>query len=366
MSSKLQDAQDSGQYVEWLAKAAKKEEEKPSIRHKIVKELEALKKATPEERFDELNKVVRYYSKANKGFQETLIGLHELYLNEMLKSGGYDSDKFADRLLKFVRRYELQVIAPIAKQIHRQLQTEFCSSLILFLGRDFTSIYTYGMVGSPIGDASCKINPTTGDRFFMANISRDVRDAACSGKLEELKLLLKRVGLSKDRLVEKGLVITDAGKRGKIPAIVFKALVSDMDEYEAYKFLTHCHVRYMKSSNTKGTPLAGMAFKLGNNEKLSKKDIDTLLGETKDIPQGSNLEGIKEFKIDFAMNKIMSDIEKASSMAMVERRHKLFEWRPKVAMLATDIEMKKDVARLVSAPTNTPSEKNFAGARTLR
>jgi predicted house-cleaning noncanonical NTP pyrophosphatase (MazG superfamily) len=356
--SKLQDAQDSGQYVEWLAKAAKKEEKKPSLRNKIVKELNELKKLEPEERFDELNKVVHYYSKANKCFQETLIGLHKLCPDDLIKNGCYDSNLFADSLLEAVRRYELKIIAPIAKQIRRQLQTEFPNSNILFLGRDFTSVYltTCGGAESPTENASCN------QRFFMANISRDVRDAACSGKIGELALFLKRIGLSKDALVEKGLVITDAGKRGKIPAIVFKALTLDMSASEAYRFLTHCHVRYMRSSNTKGTPLAGMALKIAIDEKLSEKDIDKLLGETKDIPQGSNLEAIKEFKVDFSMNKIMSEIEKASSLVMVERRHKLFEWRPKVAMLATGISANCDSKKgakpqLLSLSPASPSER---------
>jgi len=330
--SSLQAAMADGLYPEWLREELRKETELPGqLQARIAEQLEAMKLQSPEQRMEEYNWIVRYYSRSNKGFEDTSLRLFE-HLGcpeSTISEGSYDSMEVARNLLEGIRLYDHDNIVPVLSQIRDYLLQNFKHTNILFLGRDFCSTYL------SIVEEQCLPR----EQLFLTNVSRYVRDVALGGKFEELRLVLERIGLTKDVLLDKGFLIADSCMQGKIPAVILKSLALPMTEEERYQFLTHSYIRYLKSSRHSGRTLAEKAYELGKNKKLSDQHLEELLGE--------KIEMIKEFPVTYPKG-----VEE-----FIPRRHKTFEWRPKVSLIAMGIEVDEFGPRLLVSEPKSPSER---------
>ena len=310
----IQFVQDIGQYPDWIAQLSIQDQLK--ITDCISNELKALQERTSFERLNQLDHVLYYYSDSRHWFQKTAIELHEKigYSRTELEEGRYDPNLLASRLIAGITEYDQKIIVPIIRQIENELINDFAQSNILFLGRDFTSVYTYASATRNLKD------------IYLSNVSRKIRDAATNGKFNELRLILEQIGLTKERLLDKGLVICDSSRMGKVPAVIFKAIAYNMNPRDAYSFLTNVHVRYMYSLCNKGMTIAEKARDLSMSNQLPQCQIEAA---TKTIDL------ISEFKI-----KLPEQVEK-----FIDQKHMLMEWRPKAACISQDIETKGNVLR---------------------
>lgn len=339
--SALQEAFANGTYPEWLEQEAKREEHASHICSDIAYELECMKSLTPEQRLEDYNWIVRYYSRSKTSFEGTSLNLHEATncTEDDIREGNYSSIDVALRLMRKLREYDATTIVPIITQVREYITTHFANHNILFLGRDFCSTYLY-IVNEGILDRS---------NLFLCNVSRYVRDVAKGGQTTELRMVLERIGLTKEALLRKGLLIADSCMQGKIPAIILKSLALGMNPVEQYQFLTNCHVRYLKSSRTKGISVADQAKILGAKHREHDPDDETKYLDAIDIEEllSDKLDKIEEFPIDYP----------AHVAEYIPRRHKLFEWRPKVSKISMGIEVDELGPRLIAHPPVTPSEK---------
>lgn len=332
----LQESFANGTYPEWIDREVAREEVSPHIEDDITAVFKAMKTLTPEQRMEDYNWIVRYYSRSNKGFEETSLKLYDHIgcSEDDIRSGTYKSRSVAKALLARLRDYDAQCIVPVVKQVRDDLVKNFTESNVLFLGRDFCSAYLYIIKGLTAG------GPLKRENLFLSNISRYVRDVALGGQTTELRLVLERLGLTKDVLLQKGLLVADSCMQGKIPAIIFKSLALNMNPEERYSFLTRCEIRYLKSSRTEGLTLAEKTAKVGDaTKKLTDEDLDTILAH--------RIQRITEFNITYP------DLVKE----YLPRRHKIFEWRPKLALISMGIIVDAQGARLIADEPKTPSEK---------
>lgn len=330
----LQEAFAEGEYPAWIQEEAKKEKTSPHLVQEIAAQLDAMKGLDEKQRTEEANWILRYYSRSNKEFEPTSLMLHEKIgcTEDDLAKGTYDSQDVAFRLVVALKDYDRAVILPILRQISHFLQANFYNTNVLFLGRDFCSTYLYlyeeGLLPR--------------ENLFLANVSRYVRDAANGGKLEELRLVLERIGLDRETLLEKGLLIADSCMQGKIPAVILRALSTPMSEQDRFRFLSRAHIRYLKSSRHEGQSISEKVYSLAaahEYEMLNDEDLMTLLTK--------RIEMIKEFPVDYPQ-----EVEE-----YIPRRHKLFEWRPKTALISMGIDVDEELGpRLVMAEPQTPSE----------
>ena len=328
----LQKSFANGTYPEWIAKEIFREELSPHIQNDIAQELEAMKLLEPEQRLSDYNWIVRYWSRSKSSFEGTSLNLHEHTgcTEEDIRKGEYNSKDVAFRLMRGLKTYDEHTIVPIIGQVREYISKHFADHNVLFLGRDFCSAYLY-IVNERVLDRS---------NLFLCNVSRYVRDEAKGGRAIELRMVLERIGLTKEALLHKGLLVADSCMQGKIPAIILKSLALDMNPEERYQFLTNCHVRYLKSSRTKGLSIAEQAKQTGEPVGfLNDADIETLLSD--------KLDKIEEFTIDYPSHVA----------EYIPRRHKLFEWRPKVSKISMGIEVDALGPRLIANPPTTPSEK---------
>ena len=339
----IQFVQDTGKYPEWIAKFTDHDQLK--ITGLISEELQALRQRTSFDRLNELDHVLYYYSDSRHAFKKTAIGLHEKvgYSRYALEEGHYDPDLMASRMVSGIAEYDSTVVVPIIQQIQNELLSDFPRNNILFLGRDFTSIYTY---------ASGNLDRT--DNLFLSNISRKIRDAVSPvrpegavpgmgertpGKYDELRLMLAQIGLTKERLLDQGLVICDSSRMGKVPAVIFKAIAFGMTPAEAHAFLTNAHVRYIYSLCNKGMTISEKAMDMAMGDQLPRCQVEAV---TKSI------EMISEFKIEFP-----SQLEKF----ILGQKHMLMEWRPKAASISQDIESRDGVWRFSTKPREYAYER---------
>ena len=330
--STLQQAFADGTYPEWLERETKREQNEPHILKDIAKEFEEMKLLSSEQRLEEYNWIVRYYSRSNKNFETTSLKLYD-YTNcseEDIQSGTYDSTRIAESLLSRLKDYDATCVVPIVQQVREYLVRNFSNTNVLFLGRDFCSAYLY-IVNEGVLDRN---------NLFLSNISRYVRDVALGGSTTELRLVLERIGLTKSVLLQKGLLVADSCMQGKIPAIILKSLALGMEETERYRFLTRSNIRYLKSSRTNGLTIAEKTTQIGKGkEALSDEDLNLILAH--------RIERIEEFPVDYP--KLVEEF--------VPRRHKVFEWRPKLSLISMGIEVDELGPRLVANEPVTPSEK---------
>ena len=330
--STLQQAFADGTYPEWLEREAKREQNEPHILKDIAKEFEEMKLLSPEQRLEEYNWIVRYYSRSNKNFETTSLKLYD-YTNcseEDIQSGTYDSTRIAESLLARLKDYDATCVVPIVQQVREYLVRNFSNTNVLFLGRDFCSAYLY-IVNEGVLDRN---------NLFLSNISRYVRDVALGGSTTELRLVLERIGLTKSVLLQKGLLVADSCMQGKIPAIILKSLAMGMEETERYRFLTRSNIRYLKSSRTDGLTIAEKTTQIGKDkEALSDDDLSLILAH--------RIERIEEFPVNYP--QLVEEF--------VPRRHKVFEWRPKLSLISMGIEVDELGPRLVANEPVTPSEK---------
>lgn len=332
----LQEAFANGTYPEWIDGEVTREEVSPHIEDDITTALKAMKSLSPEQRMEDYNWIVRYYSRSNKGFEETSLKLYDHIgcSEDDIRSGTYRSRSVAKSMLARLQDYDATCIVPVVKQVRDDLVKNFAESNVLFLGRDFCSAYLYIIKGLTPG------GPLKRENLFLSNISRYVRDVALGGQTTELRLVLERLGLTKKVLLQKGLLVADSCMQGKIPAIIFKSLALHMSEEERYSFLKHCQIRYLKSSRREGLTISEKTMKVGAAAgKLTNEDLDTILAH--------RIERIEEFDITYPT--IVEEY--------LPRRHKIFEWRPKLSLISMGITVDAQGARLVADEPKTPSEK---------
>lgn len=323
----IQLVQDTGKYPDWIARFDSSDQQK--IIDCISNELKTLQRRTSFERLNQLDHVLYYYSDSRHWFEKTAIKLHETvgYSRDELEDGQYDPELLASRLAAGITEYDRTIVIPIIKQIETALINDFAQSNILFLGRDFTSAYTYVSTTRSLKD------------IYLSNISRKIRDATTGGKFTELRLILEQIGLTKERLLDKGLVICDSSRMGKVPAVIFKAIAYGMNPTDAYSFLTNAHVKYMYSLCNKGMTIAEKAADLAMGNQLPLCQIEAV---TK-----APIEMIREFNIT-----LPKPVEK-----FVDKKHMLMEWRPKAACISQDIETKDGVLRFSTRPREYSYER---------
>lgn len=321
----IQTSLDQGTYSEWISSCPTSYHE---ILSRITEQLDILKTwPSDRSRLDAFYNLIRYYSQANKNYQETSLRMHSaIEVSERrLRKGDYNSQELAERFLANVERYDREVTAPLCEQIGKELRREFPSSHTLFLGRDFTPVYLY--LTKKYGK-----NPL----HHMANVSRNVRDVAIAGRMHELKTFLRQLGLEKNSLIQNGLVITDAGKRGRIPAAILRALTLDMDETEIYTFLRHAHVRYMKSTKLDhGEEIHRKVKELSSHHRVSSKALDKLL-------PANGVHNVKEFRLNYPKQ----------TKKFVNQRNKILEWRPK----SVEVALNFGGTGLVTKGAETPAD----------
>ena len=328
--STLQQAFADGTYPEWLEREARREQNEPHILEDIAKEFEEMKLLSPEQRLEDYNWIVRYYSRSNKNFETTSLKLYDYTgcTEEDVQLGTYDSHCVAELLLARLKDYDATCVVPIIQQVREYLVRNFSNTNILFLGRDFCSTYLY-IANEGVLDR---------ENLFLSNISRYVRDVALGGSTTELRLVLERIGLTKSVLLQKGLLVADSCMQGKIPAIILKSLALGMEESERYKFLTRSGIRYLKSSRTNGLTIAEKTTGIGKTN-LNNEDLDFILAH--------RIERIEEFPVVYPV--LVEEF--------VPRRHKIFEWRPKLSLISMGIEVDEFGPRLIANEPVTPSEK---------
>ena len=337
--STLHEAFADGTYPEWLHGEAVHEQNEPHIAADIARELEEIRLLPSDQRLEEYNWIVRYYSRSNKSFEETSLRLYDYagYSDQDIQTGTYDSVRLANGLLARLKEYDATCVVPVIQQVRDYLVRNFSNTNILFLGRDFCSTYLYIVNPASGGTGSGGLDRKN---LFLSNVSRYVRDVALGGSTTELRLVLERIGLTKSVLLQKGLLVADSCMQGKIPAIILKSLALGMDESERYRFLTRCDVRYLKSSRIQGRTIAEKTIEIGKAKAaLTEEDLNTILAQ--------RIERIEEFPITYP----------ALVEEFVPRRHKIFEWRPKLSLIAMGIEVDELGPRLVANEPTTPSEK---------
>lgn len=317
----LRESQDLGAYPTWLA------EHGGDPRAELVHELEALRGGAwgRAERRAFFREILTYWSQANDEMQVTALRLDGAAVHsvDVLAEGKYESAPLANRLADRVQAYDRDVILPLAVQVEKELKKR--EESLLFIGRDFTPVYL-------VLHARGKIDR---ERLHLANVSRSVKDRALEGNMKGLRRLLERAGLERKKLAKRGLVCLDSSMKGKVPAAIFRALALGMDEKDAAKLLTRSHVLYVKSARTTGARIAEAAEERISDGRIAKEDVKSVTNE---------IERIDELKLT-----LPTEVK-----SYKDRRHKVFEWRPKALMMATDVTQE---GRLVSARPETPSER---------
>ena len=338
----LQKSFANGTYPEWIAKEIFREGLSPHLLTGIARELEAMKLLDPEQRMSDYNWIVRYWSRSKSSFEGTSLNLHEhIGCTEAdIRAGEYNSNDVALRLMRGLKNYDEATIVPIVTQVREYISTHFAQHNVLFLGRDFCSAYLY-IVNERVLDRS---------NLFLCNVSRYVRDEAKQGRATELRMVLERIGLTKETLLHKGLLIADSCMQGKIPAIILKSLALGMNPVERYQFLSNCHVRYLRSSRTKGLSIHEQVKVTAAKHREHDPEDETNYLDDADIEEllSDKLDKIEEFTINYP----------AHVAEYIPRRHKLFEWRPMVSKVFTRIEVIDELGpSLVADPPITSSEK---------
>ena len=303
----------------------------------ITQELQRIKELDGKARIHEIHSIIRYWSQAQANriariddshfdfpthhgkplaaFENTSLELFRAskYSRKELESGDFEPSILADRLIRACIEYDKNVTLPLTTQIADQLKDEFTGANFLFLGRDFTSVYLY--------IHASEVLPK--ENIFLANVSRNVRNACIAdttdGKLYELRSALEQCGLSTAVALSEALVVVDTSMKGKIPAIIFQALSLGMTDEEAYRFLTNCTIRYIRSGRHRGRPFHEIAENIGirNGRKLNREDRNQLLEKINHIEEFDRLHYPPQVG------------------AFIHRRHKIFEWRPKTIQVAT-------------------------------
>ena len=336
----IERAQSTNAYPEVLAALAAGEDR---VVEDVARELALLRQLPREARAREFDRLLRYWSrarekdvregKAEDPYEETALRLaratkHSL---EELADGRYDPRRVAARIASACRRYDDEVIAPLATQILGEVARDFPREQVLFLGRDFTTIYLRALGTGALPR----------DRAHHACVSRNVRDACLAGgdaALRDLRHALRLAGLCEGEAAHRGLVILDSSMKGKIPAVVLRAMVLDLSDEDAYRLLAGAHVRYVRSGRRRGDTIAEAARRAaGGSGALAPEARAEVLREIRRIEEFRGLRYAPEVA------------------GHIPRRHKIFEWRPKSIQVAEGLEPGGDGFR--SALPSTPAER---------
>ena len=323
------ESQDRGFYPEWLREFSGTEEDDPRLRELVVEELRGISALDTATATAEVDRVLRYHSRKHGELEDTALRFPEAvpyYRGGRVQDWG----RFADDLIARVEWYDFRVMAPLCRQVGRWLAGNAGDRPVLFLGRDFTPPYVY------LSAEKSTVDPKT---LHLARVSREVKDLVLrdgTSALWDLGSLLGQVGLTGGAL-SRGLVVADSCMNGKIPAVVFRALVTGMDNRAARAFLSRSLVVYAKSGRLAGEPLAERALRVGtgSDENDGRRLIWALL---------ERLEGIEEFGL-----RVPDEVAEHA-----DRRHKLFDWRPKAAPLPTGLT---PGGRTSSAASPSPSDR---------
>ncbi len=326
-------SQDHGAYPEVLAELASSLS-KESLRSAIFHELELLRKLSPEKRKQQFTNLLSYYSQKKGGYKTSAFDPQRFLTvtEDSLHAGTYESHALARELTDGMRAYDEHVVVPVLEQMQAELVEKYPGKHILFLGRDMTAGYLW-MHQQGI------LSP---DQLHLANISRKVKDAANYGHLDELRRFLKQVGIDQ-RTAANGLVIIDASKNGRIPAVVVRALCQGLDRKASYQMLKGSHVRYLKSARPGpgGTEFAEAVEQASSSGELSSGKVDDLLRDL------SSSLTIAEF-----------DIQLPQGVAKYKgKMNQLFEHRPKPLPSATGFSHDKDGIGLASTSAHEPMER---------
>ena len=311
----------------------------------VARELGLLLQLPREARALEFDRLLRYWSrarekdvregKATEAHEETALRLaratkHSL---EELADGRYDPARVAERVVRACRRYDDEVVAPLAAQILAEVARGYPREQVLFLGRDFTTLYLRALATGAIER----------ERAHHACVSRNVRDACLAGgdaALRDLRHALRLAGLREGEAAARGIVILDSSMKGKIPAVVLRAMSIDLSDEDAYSLLTRSHVRYVRSGRRRGRTIAEAAEQAaGSTRRLAPEQREEIL---------RSIERIEEFK----------GLRYAPEVAgHIPRRHKILEWRPKAIQVAQRVATTEEGSGFRSAIPSTPSER---------
>ena len=342
----IERAQATDAYPELLATiAAEAAAGRADAVNEVARELGLLLALSREDRAREFDRLLRYWSrarekdvrdgKATEPYEETALRLaratkHSL---EELAEGRYDPRRVAERIVHACRRYDDEVIAPLSTQILAEVARDYPREQILFLGRDFTTLYLRAIASGAIPR----------ERARHACVSRNVRDGCLAGgddALRALRSTLALGGLRPEVAARDGLVVLDSSMKGRIPAIVLHALAIDLDDEAAFALLTRSHVRYVRSGRRRGHTIAEAAAAIAEGSgRLTREQRAATL---------ANVERIEEFR------RLRYAPEVASH---VPRRHKIFEWRPKSIQVAERVLPAGEGSGFWSTTPATPAER---------
>ena len=350
----LEEAEGRGEMIAWLERVGADVE--ASALDLIRAELEAIRALPEAERAREIDWALRYWSRerekdvargrSTSPFEDTSLRLPSATrrTDDQLHAGDYEADKLAQRVLDACERYDRDVFLPLVRQVRDQLHAGYPDANFLLLGRDFTTAYVYLSGEGTIA----------ADRLHLCNVSRNVRDVCLADpsgeRLRDLRAALAACGLPLSKILGRDLVVVDTSMKGKIPAVIFKALAIDLSDEDAFELLSRCHVRYVKSGRRKPPALHEAALRAGTPQggRLSPTDRARLL---------ERLSYIEEFQ----------GLRYPPTVgAWIHRRHKVFEWRPKGIHVAVGIAVParsadatdaRTGARLYSEVPQTPCER---------
>jgi hypothetical protein len=295
-------AQNFGGYSEMLAGQAATRTN-GELESALAAQLEKIRRLAPAPREESFNQLLRYYSTRHQAYKDSAVSLVDSsgYSWSQLVAGEYDSPRLARNLMAGMSSYMHDVIAPILDQVEAELARDFPDRNILFIGRDFTEAYFYTKEGDKLRDS----------RLFTLNVSRAIRDAVNAGHVAELRAILERLGLDKDRLLSRGLVLIDSSMKGLIPKAILRAALSDMSETEAYVFLSRADIRYIKSRSQGSQTLPQLVATAGASGRLSRAAIEQILAQ------------------DFAIQTFRLRIPAPRANWDADHLHNLFEHVPK-------------------------------------
>lgn len=325
-------AQSDGTYIKLLGKVASSQEARASIQDRLAAEFEALKALSAADRERAFQEVLYYYSNKHQRFKEGAAGLQNEtgYDWQALVGGNYDSAKLGRSLLKGLERYEKRVMLPLLEQIQAELVRDFSGRNILFLGRDFSQAFLFTRLGD-------QLDP---EKLFTLNISRAIRDQVNDGAKDQMRKLLAQIGLTREKLIKNGLVFLDSSMKGLIPKAVMRAVVEDLSEEEAYRFLSMTDIRYVKARPYQGPGFHQLLEQVKQpGGRISRQHADWLLSQ------------------DFPIRVFSLRIPKERQGWDADHIHNLFEHLPKAVDSATGFSAKQGRIYLESPAPRTAAER---------
>ncbi len=324
-------AQNSNQYEDFLAQKIEPQGD-AWMMAELVQELESLKQLPAQDRMNQINELIFYYSEKHGRLKQSALQLDTSLgpLVQQMQSGTFSSQQVAQALLTHIKTYEKDVVFNILGQIETQIQREYPSQLIFCIGRDFTPGYLFFKSRGKI----------PAQRLFTLNVSRAIRDRINEGSIPEILEILAKIGITKDKAVANGVLFLDSSMSGKIPGSLMRALTSKMNPQERYQFFTRSAIRYLRAKDQGQQRFAELAKSLGQmSGQINDEQMEAIL---------KPVHRIDTWKIQLPQFVSQWD---------AKHQHNVFEHRPKFLQSAKDFGTINQATVIDSSVPQTPGEK---------